>query len=136
MFSLKLDLATECGVPNRSARITGGIETLPNEFPWVAYLQVFFWSGTSAQCGGTLIHERWILTAAHCLYGVVNVTVVLGAHDINSPSSLGRQTFSTKKWTSHPLWRYGDVENDIAVVELPVAATMTSKRILVDTVKN
>ncbi|XP_046640987.1 brachyurin-like isoform X2 [Daphnia pulicaria] len=101
------------------------METKPNEFPWMVYLRVKFWSGDSAQCGGTLISDRWILTAAHCLYGVVDVTAILGAHDVTNSNSLPRQEFSTKKWNIHPLWSYGQVENDVALVQLPVAAVMS-----------
>ena len=62
---------TQCGLANRSpsSRIVGGSETDPNEYPWLAFLNLAFWSGDSATCTGTLIGSRWILTAAHCAYG-------------------------------------------------------------------
>lgn len=50
-------------------RIVGGQESTPNEFPFMAYLEVIFWNGDIAKCGGTLISNRWILTAAHCTVG-------------------------------------------------------------------
>lgn len=59
----------QCGVANPSSRIVGGSITNPNEFPWLAYLNLIFWSGDAATCTGTLIGSKWILTAAHCTLG-------------------------------------------------------------------
>eukprot|EP00095_Tigriopus_kingsejongensis_P001278 maker-scaffold359_size197282-snap-gene-0.24 protein:Tk01278 transcript:maker-scaffold359_size197282-snap-gene-0.24-mRNA-1 annotation:"af357226_1cub-serine protease" len=59
----------ECGRPKRQTRIVGGQATEVNEYPWQVMLNStrnnrFF-------CGGSLISEDWVLTAAHCLVGVV-----------------------------------------------------------------
>jgi secreted trypsin-like serine protease len=60
----------DCGMVDSissNSRIVGGAETQPNEFPWQAFLQVEMQSGNAYACGGTLIADRWILTAARCL---------------------------------------------------------------------
>jgi hypothetical protein len=61
----------DCGVANdvnrmADGKIVGGVETAPNEFPWQAYLQVEMESGKIYSCTGSLVSERWILTAAAC----------------------------------------------------------------------
>jgi secreted trypsin-like serine protease len=47
---------------NNRHRITGGSVAERGQFPW----QVGLIIGGSSFCGGSLISERWVLTAAHC----------------------------------------------------------------------
>lgn len=43
-------------------RIVGGFETSINENPWQISLQAY----GSHSCGGSIIGNKWVLTAAHC----------------------------------------------------------------------
>merc|ERR1719402_583955 len=54
-----------CGVANRRNRIVGGVETEENEYPWQVALTVDD-PMTRLYCGGSLIDDRTVLTAAHC----------------------------------------------------------------------
>ena len=50
-----------------SPRIVGGSDADPGEFPWqVALISDMDEPYQSQFCGGSLIGDRWILTAAHC----------------------------------------------------------------------
>lgn len=48
------------------SRIVGGQTAEKGSWPWQAMLAS---RGGSQFCGGSLVEENWVLTAAHCVYG-------------------------------------------------------------------
>lgn len=61
-------LPTECGVSNDIFRIGGGTITGLFEMPWMVLLSYEHTElGPYYGCGGTLINEWYVLTAAHCI---------------------------------------------------------------------
>jgi len=55
-----------CGMTTKTKiRVVGGQPADPKEWPWMAAL---LRQGTIQYCGGVLITDRHVLTAAHCVY--------------------------------------------------------------------
>jgi len=114
---------------NLDAKIVGGFETKKHEYPFMAALmRVSSFSGTPRQfCGGSLIDESHVLTAAHCIEGlsandVKTLRVYLGAHSIKSgPKSEHRiiRIIKHKDFDSRTL------VNDIAILTLETPAKIS-----------
>lgn len=108
-------------------QIVGGTEATPNEFPWQILLT---YGGLSASCGGSIIHESWILTAAHCVQGDNPSwrTVVAGIHDRTSDAANPYlQRRAVKRITIHPNYNNSTLDYDIALLELEIPLTLNTK---------
>lgn len=65
-----MKLPSECGVITSDDKITNGMNATLRQFPFMALLgytqNVFQVNLVQFVCGGTVITEDYILTAAHC----------------------------------------------------------------------
>ncbi|XP_061168955.1 chymotrypsinogen A-like [Saccostrea echinata] len=97
-------------------RVVGGDPALDGEWPW----QVSFQNDRGHFCGGTLVSDQWVVTAAHCLYGqsISGVYLLLGEHHQEYTSNNERNT-TIQKVLIHPNYspEHG-LPNDIALVQL------------------
>ncbi|KAL1506272.1 hypothetical protein ABEB36_005664 [Hypothenemus hampei] len=104
------------------ARIIGGTEVNPNTIPYQAALFIHFARGRSF-CGGSLISENYVLTAAHCMDKAKSVEVILGAHDIRK-NETSQFRVTCEDITVHPAWNYSKLQNDVALIKLPRQVTL------------
>ncbi|KAL1023024.1 hypothetical protein UPYG_G00035510 [Umbra pygmaea] len=96
--------------------IVGGREAVPHSRPYMVSLQ----SQRQHICGGVLVREDFVLTAAHC---TGRVRVVLGAHNLSEEEN-SQQIFDVVRYIPHPL--YADtLENDIMLLKLNGRATLS-----------
>ncbi|CAG9770113.1 unnamed protein product [Ceutorhynchus assimilis] len=106
-----------------SKRIIGGTEATAHEYPFQAALYVYV-GGTIYFCGGSLINEEWILTAAHCVENSSHIIVFLGSHDLDQPKENSRKIFNSTIYIIHEGWDEDLIQNDIALVKLPQNVTL------------
>ncbi|XP_011500167.1 PREDICTED: proclotting enzyme-like [Ceratosolen solmsi marchali] len=117
----------ECGVRNAGKyRVVGGEEALPGRWPWMAAIFLHGSKRTEFWCGGSLVSNRHILTAAHCTrdqrqrpFLARQFTVRLGDIDLerdDEPSS--PETYAVKDIHAHSKFSRVGFYNDIAILEL------------------
>jgi len=99
-------------------KIVNGRPSRRGQFPHQALIYIFFQSGRPASCGGSLINDQWVLTAAHCLRNAVEFEVHLGALRVNNTLESGRQIIRTSESVIHPLYFPLIVLNDIGLIKL------------------
>merc|ERR1712158_239580 len=110
--------AEECGLENPNGvedRIVGGHEAAHHEWPW----QVALFVDDAWFCGGSLISDEWVMTAAHCADGAGYFDIMAGAHNVRASSEPHRIEITSFEGQTHPEWDSNSLYADIALVHLP-----------------
>ncbi|XP_045512707.1 collagenase-like [Pieris brassicae] len=106
-------------IQEKMGRIIGGNQ-VPSimTYPYQAGIVATLTTGSMSICGGALVSNTRVLTAAHCWWDGENqarsFTVVLGSLTIFS----GGTRLATSDVVVHPSWNDKDIINDIAVVRI------------------
>ncbi|XP_037106420.1 serine protease 57-like [Syngnathus acus] len=108
--------------------IVGGRDAPPHSRPYMASLQ---FQGQHI-CGGSLVREDFVLTAAHCRIRRT-LTVVLGVDSLSGKEST-KQVFTSIRDIPHP--DYDGHANDIMLLQLNASATLTEAVQLIVPKKN
>merc|ERR1712002_1204490 len=113
-----------CGKANRRTKIVGGVATEENEYPWQVGLLSSEWS-SQPFCGGTLISDKDVLTAAHCTSGSTSAAyVVLGEHNLGVND--GEKKVRVCSVKNHPNYNDRTVDYDFAILTLCESVSFTS----------
>ncbi|KAL2304168.1 hypothetical protein Nmel_012910, partial [Mimus melanotis] len=107
-------------------RVVGGADSLKGEVPWQVLLVN---SEGLGFCGASIINEKWVVTAAHCLKPgyTHNLTAVAGEHDVRSDDHT-EQRRKVVRLLPHPTYNasINEYHNDIALLELEQPLTFSS----------
>ncbi|XP_056392704.1 serine protease 33-like [Hyla sarda] len=113
-----------CGRPMISERIVGGADAAIEEWPWQVTLQIEGFG----QCGGSLITNSWVLTAAHCFQQSENIsdyTVYLGVYQLSNLQNPGIVGRGLKQIIVNPNFLL-ESGGDIALIEMDKPVNLTS----------
>jgi len=96
----------------------GGEITEVNEYPWQVALVSN--GGSRPFCGGSVIGDRWILTAAHCTGAGTSMQVLLGEHDTGiSDDNVVRK--NVVQVIDHPSYSSSTLDYDFSLLKLDSA---------------
>ncbi|XP_041960225.1 uncharacterized protein LOC121718887 isoform X2 [Alosa sapidissima] len=117
-----------CGRAPLNTRIVGGQDAPAGNWPWQASLH-FVLSGvlSSFLCGGSLINEQWVLSAASCFSSISSsdLEVYLGRQNQegSNPNEVKR---TVSRIITHPSFNPVTRDNDIALLRLSAPVTFTN----------
>jgi len=113
-----------CGIPNTidsKNRIVGGEDTNKGEYPWQVALLYYSRHPMAQSCGGTLVGDKYVITAAHCTNGEHpnDINVLIGETTLgvaNDKTVFIRNISEIKQHPEYDLkTKY---QNDIAILAL------------------
>ncbi|XP_004629177.1 cationic trypsin-3-like [Octodon degus] len=126
-----LGTAVALPIDDDDDKIIGGYTCPKNSLPY----QVSLNTG-SHKCGGSLITDQWVLSAAHCYKRNVRIQVRLGEHDIDVVEG-DEQFIDVQKIVVHPNYTPEDTtvngvaqfkyNNDIMLLKLKKPASLNSQ---------
>ncbi|TWW81333.1 chymotrypsin-like protease CTRL-1 [Takifugu flavidus] len=124
-------VAQDCGLAPmntiKEEKVVGGVNATPGSWPWQASIHLNVFGTTIHICGGTLISDQWILTAAHCILVATPSawTIYLGRETQSGPNA-NEVSRTVSQIIIHPNYNNTLFNNDIALMKLNSPVTFTN----------
>lgn len=123
LFLFVLLLSTSCLADKSLRRIYNAKKAGDNEFPYLVKITTEFY------CGGALISDKFVLTAAHCLKGFAGTIWVTlgdnGGFDSEPSNPLAKQLSGKMNFWTHEKFTMPSAVFDIGMIELPSPVTFS-----------
>ncbi|XP_059197585.1 mast cell protease 8-like isoform X2 [Centropristis striata] len=98
----------------QTGEIIGGGEAAPHSRPYMVLLERYLQNNKKAHCGGFLLNEDIVMTAAHCQARAY--IVFLGVHDFQKTNEV--QRISVEQSFPHKDYNASNYKNDIMLLKL------------------
>ncbi len=116
--SARMREAIDAYLNNKEPKIVGGKPAPAGLFPWQVSLGVPWIDDPYRAhfCGGSVLTERWVITAAHCVVdsSPKDMILTVGTHKLG----LGGSRHSVNRVIVHKDYNRSNSDNDIALIEL------------------
>ncbi|XP_019765267.2 trypsin-1 [Dendroctonus ponderosae] len=122
---------TGCGLSAEGRTMNSKQSSRVQEWPWLAafYHPEDYEQRSEQQfCGGAVITDNHILSAAHCFQGESpqNIKVRLGEYDFSKSNETRFRDYDVAEIINHENFDYSTYENDIAIVRLAEPTSFNS----------
>lgn len=104
-----------------TTRIVNGNMATHQQFPWFASVRAYTSRGLQSVCGGSLLSDEWVLTAAHCTHGYTTFNLGFGSRNLNRPFI----SLTSQHFIEHRRYNQHTLNNDIALIRLPMPIIFT-----------
>ncbi|XP_053306178.1 trypsin-like [Spea bombifrons] len=118
-FLLLSILGLAAAFPFDDDKIVGGYTCAQNSVPYIVSLNAGYHF-----CGGSLINDLWVVSAAHCYQSRIEVR--LGEHDIAVLEGT-EQFIKSEKVIRHPRYNSYLLDNDIMLIRLAEPVKLNSR---------
>ncbi|EGW11531.1 Granzyme E [Cricetulus griseus] len=108
--------------------IIGGHEVKPHSRPYMAFILSVRDDGNKSFCGGFLVRDNFVLTAAHCRGSSMKVT--LGAHNIRAQEKT-QQIIPVAEAIQHPDYNSKSRSSDIMLLKGDSGGPLLCKKVTV-----
>ena len=112
-----------CGLLPTSSRIIGGDDVTPHSIPWQVGLLTAPDDYKQVWCGGTLLSDKHVLTAGHCVFDsndipfeASEIRVVVAEHHQYDTSDGVRHNINS--YQNHPQFDYQTLDYDFSMLHL------------------